>query len=456
MSDTKTKPPYRPSFTIDSFLHYSTQLVTFGLAFISSIIIARILGPDGKGIYAFVFLVPAIASTIIKMGINSSSVYFIGKRRFAVNRIVGNALFYSISSGTLIAVFLLAFVPFINRYYNQNAYSIYLYLTIPLIPFLLTIENIYYVLLALRKMILLSGFRIIRPFIYVLSLILFYYFLRLSVYTAITANIIAMFSALFFGFYVLIRDRKFTGLVVDKEILKETIKYGAKQHLGTIFQFFNYRVDMLIIAALLTQADLGLYSISVLIAEMVWYLPNSIGQILFTKTSTEKESANQFTPLICRSIFLITLLICLLLFFISDLIIILLFTSRFSPSAMALKLLLPGVLFLSISKILGSDLAGRGFPQYTSIASGISLIVTIVFDLLLIPRFGINGASLASSISYFASSIVIIYLFIRISHVKLYDILILKSDDFKVYGRIIHSLRDKDIYRGKADILTDF
>ena len=42
----------------------------------------------------------------------------------------------------------------------------------------------------------------------------------------------------------------------------------------------------------------------------------------------------------------------------------------------------PGIVSLSISKVLTSDLAGRGRPEFGAIAAAVSLIVTIAFDFL--------------------------------------------------------------------------
>jgi O-antigen/teichoic acid export membrane protein len=59
---------------------------------------------------------------------------------------------------------------------------------------------------------------------------------------------------------------------------------------------------------------------------------------------------------------------------------------------------MPGVVALSISKILTSDLAGRGLLQYGAYSSAISLVATVVCDLLLIPKWGIAGAAVASNL----------------------------------------------------------
>jgi len=442
MDHKQTTPSYRPAFAIDSFLNFSTQLLLFGLSFTSSIIIARSLGPQGKGLYSLAILIPTLVATILNMGISTSNVYFIGKGTFPTSRVVANALVYSFCVGSSATILLFFMLPFVSNYLLKSNLDSYLYITIPMIPFLLAIDNINYVFLGYRRIIKFSVLRLIRSSVYVFLIVIFSSFITLSVYKVIIANISGLIFAILLGVYLLIKNNYFTTLATDTKIFKETIKFGYKLHLGVILQFLTYRIDMLIIVVLMTKADLGLYSISVLIAETIWYLPNSVAQVLYAKVaSEEKKSANHFTPLVCRSVTLVIFLACLILYGISEIVIPWLFTSQFLPSVMALKLLLPGILFLSISKILTNDLAGRGFPQYGMIASAMSLAVTIIFDLLLIPRFGINGASLASSLSYIMHAAIILYFFRRTSNVKLIDILICRRHDFFEYSKIINSLR---------------
>jgi O-antigen/teichoic acid export membrane protein len=442
MDHKQTKPSYRPTFAIDSFLNFSTQILLFGLSCTSSIIIARTLGPQGKGLYSLAILIPTLVASALNMGINNSNTYFISKRTFPISTIVANAVIYSFcigSSATIITFFL---ILILSNYFLKISFASYLYITIIIIPFLLTLDNMNYIFLGCRKILKLSALRLTRSSIYVFLLLTFYIFQNISVYNVIFANIFGLFSATFLGSYFLVKDNYLTSLSADTQVFKKTLKFGIKMHLGAMFQLLNYRIDMLIIAALLTQSDLGLYSISVLIAETIWYLPNSIAQVLYAKVaSQETESANQFTPLVCRSVALIIFLACLILYAFSDRIIPWLFTSKFLRSVMALKLLLPGILFLSISKILTNDLSGRGFPQYGMIASAVSLIFTIIFDLLLIPRFGINGASMASSLAYIIHCVIILHIFKQVSNVSFYDLFVWNRYDFVEYMRLMKSLK---------------
>jgi Na+-driven multidrug efflux pump len=64
--------------------------------------------------------------------------------------------------------------------------------------------------------------------------------------------------------------------------------------------------------------------------------------------------------------------------------------------------------------VLTNEIAGRGYPQYNSINSGLGLVLTVILDLLLIPGYGVLGAAIASSVAYTAifSVAVGFYLFV--------------------------------------------
>ena len=77
--------------------------------------------------------------------------------------------------------------------------------------------------------------------------------------------------------------------------------------------------------------------------------------------------------------------------------------------------LLPGIVLLGGGKVLTNDIAGRGYPQYNSVASGVSLILTVVLDLLLIPRLEVLGASIASTLAYTTIFALAIYFYLTVS-----------------------------------------
>ncbi len=432
------------SFGADVSISFFSQILIFGLSAVSSIIIARMLGPQGKGIYTLVIAIPGIISAMVSMGLNFSNIYFIGKKKFTIGTIIGNSFVFSIVFGAFISLVCISAMPFFRHFFLKGAPEKYLYITLYTIPLLLITENIYYILLGHRYILRVAAVSLVRPASYLVLISYFYFFEGISVLRMIQAYVFSLIIVFILGLYFFEKCGFLNCFSLNKKAFSEGLWFGIKQHLGTISQFLNYRLDFLIVAYLLDTFSVGLYSIAVLVGETVWYISKSFGLILYPKiAASDTQRANQFTPLICRNVVFFTLLAVLFLFVVSDWLIPVLFTEKFFPSVIALKLLLPGIFFMSIARILSSDLIGRGFPEYSTIASFACLIVTIAMDLILIPRLGINGASLASSLAYAVNALAILIIFKKKTGIKFLELLIIKFGDFSVYKRFIGALKWK-------------
>jgi O-antigen/teichoic acid export membrane protein len=109
------------------------------------------------------------------------------------------------------------------------------------------------------------------------------------------------------------------------------------------------------------------------------------------------------------------------------------FGQAFAPSVTPLWLLLPGTVAFTIPNILNAHLAGRGRPQISALAAGISLVATVSLDVLLIPRLSIAGAALASSIAYVVTALVVLTIFRRLTGLPWSAVLVLNAGDVR-YG----------------------
>ena len=112
---------------------------------------------------------------------------------------------------------------------------------------------------------------------------------------------------------------------------------------------------------------------------------------------------------------------------------ILLYGKRFIPAIGPLLALLPGIVILSVGKVLASDLSGRGKPQYGAVGAVASLVVTVILDFLLIPRMGITGAGVASSLSYAVNTLVLLFYYVRLSGNSASSVLLIRQQDLIVY-----------------------
>lgn len=429
-------------FGRDVSVVFFAQVINVVLATISSVIVSRALGPQGKGIYSLALIIPAMAASLAGMGISVSGVYFLGKKKYPEGIVAGNSLFYSISLGGVAVFSLFLLYPFLDAWILKGIPRIYLYIVILTIPFLLLFDNAYYLLLASRSMRGVAFMVLARPTVYLLALSLSYLSLGLTVYAAIWANVLGLAAGLLAGLFFLASGGFLRELKFSSDAAIEALKFGLKQHLGSVFQLLNYRLDMLIVAALLHASDIGRYSVAVLLAETLWYVPNALGQVLFPKTAaSDRREAGRFSAFVSRIALFCVAVAALTFGAACGWLVPWLFTPRFLASVQALRLLLPGVVFLSLSKILGSHLAGDGHPQYPTLASFLSMLAAVILNIVLIPRMGINGASLATSAAYLVNAAVILYFFRKTSGIPFSEALLLRTGDLRALFRSVENLR---------------
>jgi O-antigen/teichoic acid export membrane protein len=144
---------------------------------------------------------------------------------------------------------------------------------------------------------------------------------------------------------------------------------------------------------------------------------------------------------VCRNTLLATALAAIALFFAGRPLLRLFFTDAMLPALRPMMLLLPGVVCLSVGKVIASYLSGIGKPGYATWISSINVVLTVILDIILIPRFGIAGAAGATSIVYIVLTAASIAVFIRESGRGLVETVVPQRSDLRDYVRIVSGLR---------------
>ena len=72
----------------------------------------------------------------------------------------------------------------------------------------------------------------------------------------------------------------------------------------------------------------------------------------------------------------------------------------------------------------------------------VSVAVNVIFNLILIPKFGINGAAIATLIGHFVSGACFIVFFVKKSTAKLNEILFIKRQDLKTLKSFLKTKKD--------------
>jgi O-antigen/teichoic acid export membrane protein len=124
----------------------------------------------------------------------------------------------------------------------------------------------------------------------------------------------------------------------------------------------------------------------------------------------------------------------------------LVYGSQYIPSILPLNLLIPGILALSLTKPAAVFVAYQfGLSKVNLQAAALGLLLNLVLNLFLIPRYGILGAALASTISYLSVFLFMIRYFVRLSKSSLKEIFILTAEDFDAYKNLFLNLKHKQL-----------
>jgi len=253
-----------------------------------------------------------------------------------------------------------------------------------------------------------------------------------SVMGAIAVYLIAS-SIQAIGFLVGARRVSADNAGAESVSYRELFLYGLRIYPSSLTGYFSYRADGYLIAFLLVapSAQLGYYSMAVGLAEMVFFFPNAVSTLFFPHVAgSPRDESDRQVGMVSRVTLLVTGAFGLALIPAAT-ILIWVVLPAFGPALPALLVLLPGVVALSLAKVVGGYVTGIGRPEINSYVSFVAFIVNIVANVLLIPRLGIVGASAASLISYSLTSLLLTIAAARFTRTPIADFWVPRLSDVR-------------------------
>ncbi len=380
-------------------------------------IIARWLGPDGKGAYTLATLMPFMLALFLSGGIGLANVYFAGSQRIDVARLTANTLAYTLmataAAALIVAVLILSGA--LARWMPGVPMPVVILASFWL-PLSLLNSLLLNILQGLRRIREVNFANLTQALVTLATTGIFVIMLGWGLVGAVVATWLGAAAALTMAVRYLRREGASFRPRWDAAVMRPTIAYGLRGHIGSIFQFLNYRLDTFIVNGFLGTSGVGFYGSAVSLGELLWQFPTAVGFVIFPKSSASRpEEMNRFTPRVLKLTLGILIVGAVMLALAGPLLIEILYGPAFAPSYRPLLALLPGIVFMGGGKVLANEMAGRGHLQYNSICAGLSLVLTVILDLTLIPRFGAVGAAAASSLAYLAFFIAALGFYLHVS-----------------------------------------
>ncbi|KON86261.1 hypothetical protein AF332_05115 [Sporosarcina globispora] len=430
------------SFIKNTIMTLTRQISGILLGLLASIIIARSLGPEGNGLYQLIVLLPTTLMTLLNFGVGTSSVYYVGKNKYEVKDIIKTNTASGIVLSLVSIIIGFVVVMFFSDKFFAGVPQDYLYIILMIMPLLMLNEFYLVIFQGVQDFKSYNSLALLRQLAALISLVLFIFILQIGLagtVIAFTIGVITQFAVTLFLFKKSLKTNLLAGNI-SKDYFKDSFSFGFKAHFSNVLSFINYRADIYLISMFLNPASVGLYGVAVSIAERLWIVSQSISSVLYPviSSSNDIESKNKLTSIISRNVLFFSILGGIVFYFVSDLIFRILFGAAYDESSDILKMLLPGIILFSVDRILSNDLAGRGKPELNMYTSIFTVVSNIILNFVLIPKIGIAGAAVSTSVTYSLSTIIKIVLYKRETGVAYSKLVLLQKEDIALFKQLIN------------------
>jgi O-antigen/teichoic acid export membrane protein len=386
----------------------STGLIavhTFGLklaglvvATIGTVLVSRLLGPEGRGLYYTPVIAAATIVTVAKLGLEQANVFLHGSRSISAERLAAQATLVALVGGGVGVVAMLGIAGLLPQVFGDVPLLLVVLgaLTIPISlhsQFISGLQNL------VGQVTLQFRAAIVGGVVQLACLLVLWLTRSVTIAWVMGANLLGGVVAWFWT----LRTSTVSPITLrwDPALLRETMGHSLVLHTGLVLFFLHLRVDAFMVKGINGATALGIYSLAVVLAETVLLITDSVSIALLPRQVTValKESAH-VALIAARVNAYLALAFAIVVAGTGWALIPLLFGTEFSGVYPALIALLPGIVFISMQRVCGAPVIRAGTPwRVTGIYAG-SLAINVGLNLLLIPSLGPVGASLSSSVSY--------------------------------------------------------
>jgi O-antigen/teichoic acid export membrane protein len=400
--------PRSGSFSGRTAVLFVTQVFGAVVGIVNGILLARLLGPAAKGDYYILILLPSTMMVLTQLGLPQAFLFHAARGRTAGLLAKAAVLTAALSTAGVLAVAVL--MPILRSAILHGIDVGLVLLAFLALPLAVSASFMSGIVMGRQAVRAYAAINMVYPLVTTACLVIILGGLGPSVPGAIAVFLTAS-TVQAVGFAVAARrvTKQHSTVEATSEGIsfRDLFRYGLPLFPGTLTQFFSYRIDAYLIAFLIADPSepLGFYSMAVGLAELVFFFPNAVASMFFPHVAgSRREDSDRQVATVSRVTFLVTAAAAVLVVP-GAMAMIAILLPAFGPSIPPLLVLLPGVVALSVTKVVSGYVAGIGRPSLTSAINVSAFVLNVVMNFVLIPQFGIVGASAASLISYSCSSV---------------------------------------------------
>jgi O-antigen/teichoic acid export membrane protein len=396
----------------DAAVAVTTGLAIQAVLVVTGPLLARMLGPDGRGYLAALILWPLVITQLGNLGIPSALTYSIARDSSASRALARLGLSFALPQALLLVAFQALWLLLI-LHGDPHQVRVAGWLTLALVPAMLAQQYGLALLQGHLRLRLFNGLRLLPWSLYALGVALLFAVGEDSIVPIVAVLLTAFLIS---GSTCLISGLRFSrGEGTPTVGRRFLVSFGLRGLLSSLSAVDVLRPDQVVLALFLSPAALGLYVVGLAFTNLPYFVAKSVGLITFPWVASQPEKGEARRTM--WSLLWLTTGIALVL--VAGLcasahwLVPFFFGGEFSDAVTVTYIVLPGTVFLSARRVLSEGLKGRGYPLTGTLGELLSLAWAAVALAVFVPLWGIQGAAVALSSSYVVSLLLLVVLAAR-------------------------------------------
>lgn len=381
----------RPLFAL--FQSVGTQAFVLAINVLTGVIMARLLGPEGRGVYAAVTLWPPLLAALAVAGLNSAIVFRMRQQPHAIGGIAGASLLLGAGYSLVVIVIGVVLLPI---FMAQYAPPILWFAQICLASVLVnSTQNIVKQTFAGVGQFGYCNLTHLTPQLFhLLALLSIVPFAALNARAAVLALLGsgALAVLVMLPKFIQVARPRLQGSFTE---LRGLVSYSARAaSMDGVFALATY-ADRLVLVPLLSASALGLYVVAFSFSRVIQLVQPAIMSVVLSHMSGQTESDSKRLHDHALRFLLAGLVTgCVILWFTGEALLVVTYGAQFGVANAAFRLLVIEASLATLSQVTVQLFLSRDRPGVVSTIQVIVLCVSIVTLLVLVPRYGVIGAAL--------------------------------------------------------------
>ena len=392
------------------------QAVSLGLTIAASIPVARFLGPSEKGVINLFTLLTNLIAEFGLLGVNSGLLYFLANRRTPLPAVHAAALRAAFILGAAWFVAMILTLPILAEVFPGLPRHFLLSAGI-IAPLLLYRPLWSTIMTGIDRAV--QTYRIGAAFsaLAFLGVLVLWGMGSMNAGSVIWLTVLLIVAFCAYAFAVLGDTHRFR-FGAAQECLRGATKYGLVAYLGLVCNYLHLRIDQVLVNLYLGPRGVGIYTVSVAAAELLWLIDSAITNAsLFRISSAEARMSWRLTFRLFSLTFGILVGVAILVASLADPAVRLLYGAEFHEAVWPLRLLLPGIIAWGSARLFSQFVSfNAGRPQLCTGAAFVSMFINVIGNIYMIPRWGLPGAAVMSSVSYLMNAGLVAAAFVWLGH----------------------------------------